>query len=113
MSVFKLLAQECDGRSYTGRGMNKPCLGFTCSSSFSFISEALDIIAGECGNIQEYLEEFSNAVRNASTDNMGMRMIIYFPYICDSTLDSILNEVEEQEEEEDEEEDEDEEGDDV
>jgi len=104
MSVFKLLAQECGGESYTGRGMNKPCLAFICSSIFTFIPDALDIIQGESGNIQEYLEEFSDAIRRAATDNMGMRMIIYFPHIHGSILDSILNEEEEEEEEDEEEE---------
>lgn len=102
MSVFKLLAQECGGESYTGRGMNKPCLGFICSSIFTFIPDALDIISGESTDTQEYLEEFSDAIRRAATDNMGMRMIIYFPHIHGSTLDSILDEVEEEEEEGDE-----------
>lgn len=113
MSVFKILAEECNGESYTGRGMKDPCLGFICSSALSFISEALDIISGESTNIQEYLEEFAHAIKNARTDNMGMSMIIYFPYVSASILEEADDEEDECEEDEEEEEvDDDEEADD-
>jgi len=62
----------------------------------------LDIISGESTNIQEYLEEFAHAIKNARTDNMGMSMIIYFPYVSASILEEDDEDEEEDEEEDDE-----------
>ena len=66
-------------RSYSGRGMSgRSCVGFVTDES---VMAALSSIIACCDNI----EQASDLVSAARTDNMGRGTIVYWPRIRDES----------------------------
>lgn len=66
-------------RSYSGRGMyGKTCLGLEIDSPLRAVAELVRACA-DATDPGEAAEVLADALEQAKTDHLGMRMILYFP----------------------------------
>lgn len=68
---------------YSGRFMyGKKCFAFEAENPIAAFGEILDCINRLYNDTDDIYEELDELMKSAKTDNLGMNMVVYFPF-CD------------------------------